>query len=479
MLKKGISAVVATVLIILITVAGVSLVWISILPMLQEPGSEISSDLNLDVVLEGYTVYDPAVNFAFVQVERGADDVGVVALEIIFYFNGSSYSYLREDVPLANEKKTYAFNFTRDGLKGIPEKVSIAPVMKIGDTEKIGKIVSDKLIPVSKIDLEEEEWEEAEEDSKVSVRIYRSNGGFKKCKDGKDFIDGACYIPLVECNEIEEQGDYYLKNNIESDGICFNITSDDVVLNLNNKIMRGSGSSWGIKVFNQNNIEIKNGVITNFSIGIGTLGSNNLVLLDLNTSYNLGNSGISIDGGRSHLIRNIVSNFNGDSGMKLIDVEGLELIDVMANYNGYAGIRFRGLNSSFNGINVSYTASRFGPGFKISGGSLISNFNNFSNVFAIFNGRSGIYVEGDLNNSIFNNVEVSSNSRNGFEMGSSSSLDNLIINNKFNDITSCGNDGKGFFCREGVSDNLLGGVNRIEDVENCVWISEDDYSSCD
>lgn len=57
--KKGISTIVATVLIILIVVAGVTIVWVAILPMIRD-SLEFSSMIGSVSVLSsgGYTVYD-------------------------------------------------------------------------------------------------------------------------------------------------------------------------------------------------------------------------------------------------------------------------------------------------------------------------------------------------------------------------------------------------------------------------------------
>ena len=66
--KKAISAVVATVLIVLIAVAAVSIIWVAIIPMLQEKVSfqEELVDLRIDTV-SGYTFWDSSQKVFCVQ----------------------------------------------------------------------------------------------------------------------------------------------------------------------------------------------------------------------------------------------------------------------------------------------------------------------------------------------------------------------------------------------------------------------------
>jgi FlaG/FlaF family flagellin (archaellin) len=57
--KRGISVVVATVLIILITIAGVSVIWVGVLPMISESFEFSELEGRVSVVSGGgYTVYD-------------------------------------------------------------------------------------------------------------------------------------------------------------------------------------------------------------------------------------------------------------------------------------------------------------------------------------------------------------------------------------------------------------------------------------
>ena len=107
MKKRGISAVVATILIILIVVVGVGIVWKVILPLFAELEYLSYSDVELNIVRQGFTVYDEDQNFAFVQIERGEDEVNMTGIEIGFNFNGTTKTYQSSNVPTSNGKYTY------------------------------------------------------------------------------------------------------------------------------------------------------------------------------------------------------------------------------------------------------------------------------------------------------------------------------------------------------------------------------------
>ncbi len=138
--KSGISAIVATVLIILITVAGVTILWTTIIPMIKEDISFDETIVALSVVSnEGYTVWDENNEAMSVQVKRGTDEVDLLGVQFIFIFEGNSEIKILNDVPGTNQKKTYNFNLSGYGK---PTSVSIAPVFA---NEKVGSVLS-KLI---------------------------------------------------------------------------------------------------------------------------------------------------------------------------------------------------------------------------------------------------------------------------------------------------------------------------------------------
>ena len=71
--KRGISAIIATVLIILITVSAITIIWVAIIPIISDQFGGLNPNSRVNVVTsQGYTFYDPVKNLVTVQVQRNA-----------------------------------------------------------------------------------------------------------------------------------------------------------------------------------------------------------------------------------------------------------------------------------------------------------------------------------------------------------------------------------------------------------------------
>ena len=157
--KKGISAVVATVLIILITVAAVTIIWAAIIPMIKEQtvGGTTCLDAVSQVQIEsegGYTCWDATTGKVKVQISRGAADFELAKLQIIISEAGDTTSFetgeteVTGDVPGANEEKilSVAYDTTLPSTKE-PDKVEIAPIVTVGNTEKACDVAASASLP--------------------------------------------------------------------------------------------------------------------------------------------------------------------------------------------------------------------------------------------------------------------------------------------------------------------------------------------
>jgi len=147
--KKAVSAVVATVLIIMITVAAVGIIWAAIIPMVRDSltkgtvCNDALSDVSL-VVDGGYTCLGSDGNLSL-QIQKGPNSkVALVAIDAVIFKGGDS-STIRINKTLAlnavpvsgslpgnNEFSTV--NIT--GQTGAT-KVKIAPVVTVGKTEEL------------------------------------------------------------------------------------------------------------------------------------------------------------------------------------------------------------------------------------------------------------------------------------------------------------------------------------------------------
>ena len=94
--KKAVSAIVATVLLILITVAAVGIIWGAIMPMLNkatELGQAcMQARLTIDTT-SGYTCYDESKKQASVMITRGAEEFELAGMQVGLSSGGTLTSY--------------------------------------------------------------------------------------------------------------------------------------------------------------------------------------------------------------------------------------------------------------------------------------------------------------------------------------------------------------------------------------------------
>ncbi len=138
--KNGISAVVAVILTILITVAGVGIIWGAILPMIKNSASFSDLDIQLNVVKSGgYTFWDEDAGRLYVQVSRGVDEVDMTGVKLIVSIEGTTVVYPDQtsfpdgtyEVPGVNGKRTYVLNVTER-----PDSVKAIALVVVGKNEK-------------------------------------------------------------------------------------------------------------------------------------------------------------------------------------------------------------------------------------------------------------------------------------------------------------------------------------------------------
>ena len=108
MKKKGISAIIATVLVVLITVSSIAIIWIAIIPMIRDKLDPIDTDVRFNVISsKGYTVYDSETKMFSVQIKRGTDDKEINEMKVIVVFDdGNTIAYV-VPAPGPNEMTTY------------------------------------------------------------------------------------------------------------------------------------------------------------------------------------------------------------------------------------------------------------------------------------------------------------------------------------------------------------------------------------
>jgi len=142
--KRGISAVVATVLIILITVAAVTIIWAAIIPMvsdrLEKGNACLDAVSQLSIGAAGYTCYDSGGQNLRVQVKQGPTNASIQDIQVIWVSpSGTTSTANTGGVPSLNGAAVYTVGSV---ITSVPDSVSIAPILRIGAATETCDIAS-------------------------------------------------------------------------------------------------------------------------------------------------------------------------------------------------------------------------------------------------------------------------------------------------------------------------------------------------
>jgi flagellin-like protein len=373
MAKRGISAIVASVLLILITIAGVAIIWGVILPMISDVDGASSENIISVDTSGGYTLYDENYKIACVQVRR-VSSAEIEGLEVLFSVLGSSYSsqISKEDVPAFNQKKTYCFSLKNFGkpdtvtVVTLPEKEGIA----------ITSIIPLKILTITAVDS-----------------IVGDGEGSPSSQ--VRYLGGDEPINLTGCGVLNLSGRVYrLMNDNVSTGTCFNITANNIVLDGNGKTIIGDYFSFypeedysvyvkgynqttiknihfsrfkdgGIYLLNNRNNNLFNITInvTNEGVLISSSSNNTLANIDASSGF----FGVVIDSGSNNVLTNITARGNAKDGVALFpNSNNNVLTDITSRSNGYAGISLSSSsNNNFTNVNVT-SNTRVGINLSLS-----------------------------------------------------------------------------------------------------------------
>ncbi|MBU2576390.1 MAG: hypothetical protein KKF50_01580 [Nanoarchaeota archaeon] len=213
--KRGISAIVAAVLIILITIVAVTIIWVAIIPMIKDNLDVENEIVDLQIVtLEGYTVWDPDTRLVTVQVRQGSEEVDLGGISFIFSFNGISWAVSEDNFPGPNQKLVYHFNSSEFGK---PDSVSIAPIFldgRVGEISSTREFVRGMLVDngekwVTIDDTSDEEPScNSETDEEFCLRLLKECGEINNndnCGNSRSANCGSCDANYVCQNNLCEE----------------------------------------------------------------------------------------------------------------------------------------------------------------------------------------------------------------------------------------------------------------------------------
>jgi len=150
--KKAISAVVATVLIILITVAAVTIIWAAVIPMISnklESGTVcLDAVSQIQLLDEGYTCKASDGRNVSIQVKHLSKDFKLSDIQVLVSAGGNTKMFkvsndtstiipIGTSIPMpgVNEEKVYVINTS--SIMGTITDVQIAPIVSTGNTQEI------------------------------------------------------------------------------------------------------------------------------------------------------------------------------------------------------------------------------------------------------------------------------------------------------------------------------------------------------
>lgn len=128
--RKAISSLVATVLLVLITIAAVGIIWGAIMPMIKSnlETSQKCNSADLTINTEGGYTYASG-NDAFIQVSRGpSGSINVVGLQLKVVDATGNSVLQTNSTPNANSDKVYKIT-----ASGTPKRVGVAAIIGVGN----------------------------------------------------------------------------------------------------------------------------------------------------------------------------------------------------------------------------------------------------------------------------------------------------------------------------------------------------------
>lgn len=135
---KGLSAVVTTLLIILLSIVAIGIIWVVLRNVISSGSEQINlGQFTLDLSIKSAYIDGSSV---LVGVRRSPGSGELTGVKFVF-FNGTSSSVIQRDVPLNElEEKTFTFNSTDVGGIDAVQTVSIAPVYTSSGKETTGDV---------------------------------------------------------------------------------------------------------------------------------------------------------------------------------------------------------------------------------------------------------------------------------------------------------------------------------------------------
>jgi hypothetical protein len=273
---------------------------------------------------------------------------------------------------------------------------------------------------------------------------------------------------LYDCYNITIPGTYTLQNSVTfSTPRCFDIKTDNVVLDLNSNTIDGNSKAgwYGVYLDGYNNFTIKNGDIdyTGTALYMANTDSSKIEDIDADENdegYYLNNFDNGAITGSGTMVENcaytgISLSGNGNT------ISDMIVTDIDTSFGGYDGLELTGNNNFIN--SGEFDTSGFGNGITLTG-----NNNTITSVDNDYNYQYGLYVIGD-NNTINGSPYFYDN---GYNAGSGSAI-RLEGDNNIVDLDSGSEIGS--FGRDFTTFDLYDADNNTITFDGTIYASENIY----
>jgi len=159
--NRGVSTVVATVMIILVTVAAVTVVWIGIIPMVRDKLDSakvcMSSVSQLLLLNKGYTCRSSDGENVSIHIKHSAESFDLSDIQVLFSSGGDTVMFnvmndtttlipLGVNIPLPGENEERVYVIDTSSVSGVINEVQIAPVLAVGSDDRICDISSSQTL---------------------------------------------------------------------------------------------------------------------------------------------------------------------------------------------------------------------------------------------------------------------------------------------------------------------------------------------
>jgi len=245
--KRGLSGVVITLILILVSIVAIGIIWVVISNFVSEGSKGISLGRFL-IKLDIESAYRSGDEI-FVTISRGSDDLELTKIQFIISNDTTSESIEKEINLQKSSKNTFTISETEFGVEAdLMDEISIAPIyIEEGETqEKLGDIIDTETIGTGGAGSGEEDGEEGEEnggddgngdDYNETIGEGNNCTSDENCSVGLKCEGGVCLVP---CNGVWE-GDYYNVGIYECDGENINGCNLNTCLCENGFTPSGSG----------------------------------------------------------------------------------------------------------------------------------------------------------------------------------------------------------------------------------------------